>query len=80
MAVNRIAILAVCKLPFLELVTGFEPTTRGLRYRCSAVEPHQHIYKNILLLYFYIFNKKLLYFAACVKTILNYIAITFAER
>ena len=27
---------------FLELVTGFEPTTRGLRYRCSAVEPHQH--------------------------------------
>ena len=30
------------KAASVELVTGFEPTTRGLRYRCSAVEPHQH--------------------------------------
>lgn len=27
----------------MELVVGIEPTTCGLRYRCSAIEPHQHI-------------------------------------
>ena len=25
----------------VELVTGVEPATCGLRYRCSAIEPHQ---------------------------------------
>ena len=25
----------------MELVTGVEPATCGLRYRCSAIEPHQ---------------------------------------
>lgn len=56
----------------MELVTGFEPTTRGLRYRCSAVEPHQHIYKIILLFYLNFFNKKVLYFADDAKTIENH--------
>ena len=32
----------------LELVTGVEPATCGLRYRCSAIEPHQH-YSYIIL-------------------------------
>ena len=43
---------------FLELVTGFEPTTRGLRYRCSAVEPHQLFYRTILHPFALFFNKK----------------------
>ena len=42
----------------LELVTGFEPTTRGLRYRCSAVEPHQLLYRTILHPFVLFFNKK----------------------
>ena len=31
---------------YLELVRGIEPPTCGLRYRCSAIEPHQHIYED----------------------------------
>ena len=30
----------------MELVTGVEPATCGLRYRCSAIEPHQHCFHN----------------------------------
>ncbi len=31
---------------FMELVTGIEPATCSLRMSCSAIEPHQQIYRK----------------------------------
>ena len=47
----------MCFGAFLELVTRVELATCGLRYRCSAIEPHQRT--DILLQNFGFVNREI---------------------
>ena len=60
----------MCFGAFLELVTRVELATCGLRYRCSAIEPHQ---REIILLQKILFvNRKNQGIAFCLKVWYNY--------